>query len=127
METKLKPFSNIDEYIVQWPETVQKKLQLIRSTVKSVAPNAEEVISYQLPTLKEGGILIHFAAFSKHYSLFPGAEPIEFFAEELKGYETSKGTIKIPLETDVPTELVKKLVKHRQMRIAEKAALKTKK
>ena len=92
-----------------------------------MAPNAEEVISYQLPTFKEGGILIHFAAFSKHYSLFPGAEPIEYFAEELKGYETSKGTIKIPLDTDVPTELVKKLVRHRQMRIAEKAALKTKK
>ena len=127
METKLKPFSNIDEYIVQWPKAVQEKLQLIRTTVKSVAPNAEEVISYQLPTFREGGILIHFAAFSKHYSLFPGAEPIEFFAEDLKGYETSKGTIKIPLDKEVPTELVKQLVRHRQMRIAEKAALKTKK
>ena len=127
METKLKPFNTIDEYIVQWPETVQAKLQTIRETVLSVAPAAEEVISYQMPTFKEGGVLIHFAAFSKHYSIFPGAEPIEFFAEELKDFETSKGTIKIPMEAAVPVALIKQLVKHRQMRIAEKASLKTNK
>jgi len=124
METKLKPFKNIDEYIVQWPETVQTKLQTIRATVLSVAPEAEEVISYQMPTFKEGGILIHFAAFSKHYSIFPGAEPIAFFAEELKDFETSKGTIKITMDAPVPVELIKQIVKHRQMRIAEKVSLK---
>ncbi|MFM6984499.1 MAG: iron chaperone [Chitinophagaceae bacterium] len=124
MDNKLKPFNTIDEYIVQWPEAIQAKLQTIRETVKSVAPGAEEVISYQMPTFKEGGILIHFAAFSKHYSLFPGAEPIEHFANELKDFETSKGTIKIPMEAPVPVALIKKLVKHRQMRIAEKASLK---
>ena len=124
MDSKLKPFNTIDEYIVQWPEAIQAKLQTIRETVLSVAPKAEEVISYQMPTFKEGGILIHFAAFSKHYSLFPGAEPIEFFAKELKDFETSKGTIKIPMDAPVPVALIKKLVKHRQMRIAEKASLK---
>jgi uncharacterized protein YdhG (YjbR/CyaY superfamily) len=124
METKLKPFNTIDEYIVQWPEAVQSKLQTIRATVLSVAPKAEEVISYQMPTFKEGGILLHFAAFSKHYSIFPGAEPIAFFANELKDFETSKGTIKIPMNAPVPVALIKQIVKHRQMRIAEKASLK---
>jgi uncharacterized protein YdhG (YjbR/CyaY superfamily) len=124
METKLKPFNTIDEYIVQWPEALQSKLQTIRATVLSVAPKAEEVISYQMPTFKEGGILLHFAAFSKHYSIFPGAEPIAFFANELKDFETSKGTIKIPMNAPVPVALIKQIVKHRQMRIAEKASIK---
>ncbi len=122
MTTKIPAFTNIDEYIALWSKPVQSKLKAIRKLVKQTVPNAEESISYQLPTFKEnGGLILHFAAFQKHFSLFPGPEAIEVLAKELSGYKTSKGTIQIPLEEDVPTELILKIIEFRQMKNKEKS------
>lgn len=126
MDANLKNLKTIDEYIALWPAKEQKILEKIRQCIRKSAPNAEEVISYQMPTFRQDGILLHFAVFTNHYSLFPGPEAIEFFSSELKGFETSKGTIKIPMETPVPTDLISNIVLHRLSKNIEKLELKRK-
>ncbi|MEK7405044.1 MAG: DUF1801 domain-containing protein, partial [Acidobacteriota bacterium] len=89
-----------------------------RAAIRSaVPPEATEAISYRMPMFKYKGLLLGFAAFSNHCSLFPGSSVIEAFKHELKGFHTSKGTIRFPVDKPLPAALVKKLVK---ARIAEK-------
>ncbi|MFN2513076.1 MAG: iron chaperone [Pyrinomonadaceae bacterium] len=109
----------VDEYLAALPEEARTTLEKIRKTVKAVAPQATEVISYQMPMFKQHGMLIGFAAFKDHCSIFPGAEPIAAHKEELKGYKTSKGTIRFPIGKPLPAALVKRIVK---TRIAENEA-----
>jgi uncharacterized protein YdhG (YjbR/CyaY superfamily) len=105
---------NIDEYLARVPEPARSTLNKIRAVIRSVAPpDATETISYGMPAFKSKGMLMWFAAFSKHCSLFPGSSVIEAFHTELKGYATSKGTIQFPLDKPLPTTLVKRLVKAR--------------
>jgi uncharacterized protein YdhG (YjbR/CyaY superfamily) len=78
-----------------------------------VPADAKETISYGIPALKHNGVLVWYAAFSNHCSLFPTARVIEALQEELKGFAVSKGTIQFPLDKPVPTRLIKKLVKVR--------------
>ena len=108
---------NIDEYLARVPEPARGTLNKIRAAIRSVAPpGATEAISYGMPAFKHNGVLVWFAAFSKHCSLFPGSSVIEAFQGELKSYATSKGTIQFPTDKPLPTALVKKLV---SARIAE--------
>ena len=79
----------------------------------AVPPEATETISYRMPAVKYKGVLVWFAAFSNHCSLFPTASVVEAFKNELKGFSTSKGTIRFPTDKPLPTALVKKLVKAR--------------
>jgi uncharacterized protein YdhG (YjbR/CyaY superfamily) len=105
---------NIDEYLARVPEPARGTLNRIRAVIRSVAPaEATEAISYGIPAFKYKGMLVLFAAFSKHCSLFPGSSVLEAFKNELKGYATSKGTIQFPLNKSLPAALVKKLVKAR--------------
>ncbi|MCC6818116.1 MAG: DUF1801 domain-containing protein [Bacteroidia bacterium] len=115
-----KNLQTIDEYIALWPSKEQKILQQIRTCIKRIAPDAKEVISYQMPTFKQDGILMHFGMFQNHYSLFPGSEPLEYFASELKEFETSKGTIKIPKVMAVPEKLIETIVLHNIEKIKAK-------
>jgi uncharacterized protein YdhG (YjbR/CyaY superfamily) len=78
-----------------------------------VPPEATETISYRIPAFKDKGVLVWFAAFSNHCSLFPTASIVEAFKNELKGFSTSKGTIQFPTDKPLPTALVRKLVKAR--------------
>ena len=104
----------VDEYLQGVPEPSRRALQRVREIVRSVAPSeATEVISYGLPTLKHNGMLMSFAAFSKHCSLFPGVGPIVEFKDELKNFQTAKGTIRFLPEKPLPAALIKKLVKAR--------------
>jgi uncharacterized protein YdhG (YjbR/CyaY superfamily) len=98
--------NNIDEYIAAQPEDVQPLLQSIRETIRAAAPEATEIISWQMPTFWQGENLIHFAAFKKHISLFPGGEATSEFAERLKDYKISKGTIRLPLGKPIDHELI---------------------
>ena len=86
----------------------------------AVPPEATETISYRMPAFKYKGVLVWFAAFSKHCSLFPTASVVETFKNELKGFSTSKGTIHFPTDKPVPIALVKKLVKARVSQIESK-------
>jgi len=104
----------IDEYLARVPEPARATLKKIRAAIRSaVPPQATETISYRIPAFRYNGILVWFAAFSDHCSLFPTASVIEMFKEELKGYATSKGTIRFPIDKPPPMGLIKKLVKVR--------------
>jgi uncharacterized protein YdhG (YjbR/CyaY superfamily) len=105
---------NVDEYLAGVPEPARSTLNKMRAAIRSaVPPEATETISYGMPAFKHKGVLMWFAAFSTHCSLFPTAAVIEAFKNELKGFSTSKGTIHFPTDKPLPTALVKKLVKAR--------------
>jgi|SRR5437660_6376301 uncharacterized protein YdhG (YjbR/CyaY superfamily) len=105
---------NTDEYIAKVPEPARTTLKKIRAVIRSVVPReTTETISYGIPAFKHNGVLVWFAAFSKHCSLFPTASVIEAFKNELKGYTISKGTIQFPVDKPLPATLVKRLVKAR--------------
>ena len=104
---------NVDEYLAGVPEPARSTLEKVRAVIRSVVPpEATEVISYRIPMFKYKGMLVGFAAFSSHCSLFPGALP-EAFKDELKQYRTAKGTIQFPVDKPLPAALIKKLVKAR--------------
>ena len=112
---------NIDEYLAGVPEPARGTLQKLRVTIRSAAPpEATEIISYRIPALQYKGVLVWFAAFADHCSLFPTAAIIESFKDELKGYSTSKGTIQFPTDKPLPDALVKKMVKARIAQIESK-------
>lgn len=110
-----KAAKTVDEYLASAPEPARSTLQHIRKVIKSVVPKeTTEVISYGIPMFKFNGMLVGYAAFAKHCSLFPtGSGVIEKFAKELEGYRTSRGTIQFPSDKPLPDALVKKIVKQR--------------
>lgn len=104
---------SVDEYLAGVPEPARSTLKQIRATIRLAAPAAAtEVISYRIPMFKYKGMLMGFAAFADHCSLFPGAI-VEEFKTELKNYRISKGTIQFPVDKPLPATLVKKIVKAR--------------
>lgn len=117
----------IDEYIASFPEDVQAKLQELRATIKVTVPEAEEAISYQMPTFKLKGNLVHFAAFKNHIGFYPAPIGIEAFAEELAPYKAGKGSVQFPLDQPLPLELVRKIVRFRVADNLERAEAKAKK
>jgi uncharacterized protein YdhG (YjbR/CyaY superfamily) len=105
---------NFDEYLAGVPEPARSTLNEMRAAIRSaVPPEATETISYRIPAFKHKRVLVWFAAFSNHCSLFPTASVIEVFRNELKGFTTSKGTIHFPTDKPLPAALIKKLVKAR--------------
>ena len=112
---------NVDEYLAAVPEPARSTLNKVRAAIRSaVPPEATETISYGIPAFKHKGVLVWFAAFSNHCSLFPTASVIEAFKNELKGYSTSKGTIQFPTDKPLPAALVKKMVKARVTQLESK-------
>ena len=107
--------ANVDEYLAGVPEPARSTLNKMRAVIRSAVPaEATEAISYGMPAFKYKGPLVGYAAFSDHCSFFPmNPAVIEAFKDELKGYETSKGTIRFALDKPMPAALVKKLVKAR--------------
>ncbi len=105
---------NIDEYLTRVPEPARSTLNQMRAAIRSaLPPEAAETISYRIPAFKYKGMVVWFAAFSDHCSLFPTASVIEAFKDDIKGFSTSKGTIRFPADKPLPTALIKKLVKAR--------------
>jgi uncharacterized protein YdhG (YjbR/CyaY superfamily) len=116
---KNAPAKDVDEYLARVPKEARVTLEKLRQTIKAAAPMASEVISYQMPMYKHYGMVIGFAAFKNHCSIFPGAAVMDAHREELERYDTSKGTIRFPASKPLPAALVRKLVK---ARIAENEA-----
>ena len=104
---------NINEYIAGNPEDVQKILQKIRATIRQAAPDAEEKISYQIPTFALNGNLVHFAAFKNHIGFYPTSSGIAHFEKELLKYAGAKGTVRFPLDKPIPFRLISKITKFR--------------
>ncbi len=106
-------FKSIDEYIASFPKNIQIILQELRQAIKEAAPEAVEVISYQMPAFKQNGVLVWFAAFKNHIGFFPKISAIEAFKEKLSPYQKRKGTIQFPIDQPIPLELVKEIVRFR--------------
>jgi uncharacterized protein YdhG (YjbR/CyaY superfamily) len=107
--------SPVDEYLARVPEPARSTLSQVRAAIRSaVPPETTEVISYRVPTFKYKRAVLGFAAFADHCSLFVMSPSVmEAFQSELHGYQTSKGTIRFPVDKPLPTALVRKLVKAR--------------
>jgi uncharacterized protein YdhG (YjbR/CyaY superfamily) len=117
---KINKYKNIDDYIGSFPHNIKVKLQKLREIIKQAAPEAEEVISYNMPAFKQKGILAYFAAYAGHIGFYPTSSGIAAFKDELKKYETSKGTIRFPHDKDIPGKLVTKIVKFKVKEILAK-------
>lgn len=106
-----KKFENIDEYIESFPETVQYILGKLRNTVRKAAPEAVELISYQMPTFKlDKKRLVYFSAWKNHIGFYSIPEGDETFRKELSPYSGEKGSLRFPLDKPIPYHLVKKIV-----------------
>lgn len=113
MEKEKGP-ETIDAYIAAFPANVQEKLEKLRAFIRQAEPDVKEKISYQMPTFTlYGKNLVHFAAFKKHIGFYPGASGIANFEEELSAFETSKGTVRFPLEEPIPLDLIGRIVRFR--------------
>jgi uncharacterized protein YdhG (YjbR/CyaY superfamily) len=104
------PYKDIDAYISAQPENIQVLLDTIRETIKQAAPEATEMISYQMPAFKLHGPLAYFAAYKNHIGFYPTPLPIVAFKEELSIYKTSKGAVQFPLDQPLPLDLITRMV-----------------
>jgi len=119
--TKRIKEETVEGYIAAFPANVQTRLQQIRKTIKAAAPKAEELISYGIAGYKYKGILIYFAGFKNHVSVYPAPRAAEPFKKELASYEGGKGTVQFPHDKPIPLDLVKRIVKYRIRENEEKA------
>jgi uncharacterized protein YdhG (YjbR/CyaY superfamily) len=113
----------VEDYLASVPPPALDTFNKLRAVIRSAVPSeASETISYKIPAFRHNGIVVWFAAFKDHCSLFPTAAVLAEFKKDLKGFATSKGTVQFPLDEPLPAALVKKLVKARvaQMRSKNK-------
>jgi uncharacterized protein YdhG (YjbR/CyaY superfamily) len=116
----------VDEYLESVSNERRAALEKLRSAIKSAAPEAEECISYNIPAFRlEGRMLVAFGAAANHCAFYAGAEPVRAHFEELKEYDTSKGTIRFQSDSPLPAELVKKLVRTRIAQYAARERVRT--
>jgi uncharacterized protein YdhG (YjbR/CyaY superfamily) len=126
MDSNKSGFYSIDEYIATFPKDIQKILQEVRAAIKAAAPEAEEKISYQMPTFTlNGSNLVHFAAFKKHIGFYPTPSGIEAFQKELSVYKGAKGSVQFPIDEPMPLKLISRIVNFRVVENLKKAKLKS--
>ncbi len=119
--------ATIDDYIAAHPPKIRARLSAMRKTIRKHAPEAEEKISYRIPTFYLGGNLVHFAAFDRHVGFYPGAAGIAAFQDALAPYKSAKGSVQFPHDEPLPLELVAEIVRFRVAQQASKAAARGKK
>ena len=125
MDNKKTGFTSIDEYIATFPEEIRVKLEELRTTIRAAAPDAEEKISYQMPTFALKGNLVHFAAFKHHIGFYPAPRGIEAFKDELAIYDGAKGSVRFPIDKPLPLQLISRIVKFRVDENLKKATSKS--
>ncbi|MDO9100599.1 MAG: DUF1801 domain-containing protein [Caldisericota bacterium] len=113
MERSGNGFDSIDEYIRGFPTEVQRILNRLREVIRKAAPDAEEKISYRMPTFFLHGNLVHFAAYRSHIGFYPTPSGIEAFKLELSAYKGAKGSVQFPIDEPLPYELVSRIVSFR--------------
>jgi len=114
----------VDQYIAAFPAEVKKRMQQLRKTIKAAAPNADEVISYQIPGYKYFGMLVYFAAYKNHIGFYPGAGGVLEFYEKLSSFKSAKGSVQFPHDRPIPYDIISKIVKFRVKQNEEKISLK---
>jgi len=117
MQTK---FQDVDTYIASFPEDVQTSLEQVRTAIKTSAPKAEEVISYNMPAFKFHGILVYFAGYKNHIGFYSFPSGHKAFEKELSIYKQGKGSVQFPIDKPMPLALIKKMVKFRVKENLEK-------
>jgi uncharacterized protein YdhG (YjbR/CyaY superfamily) len=105
--------TEIDNYILGFPEEVQSILNLLRKTIREAAPDATEKISYAMPTFYLKGNLVHFAAYKNHIGFYPAPSGLNAFKEEISLFKNSKGAVQFPINQPLPLNLISKIVKFR--------------
>jgi uncharacterized protein YdhG (YjbR/CyaY superfamily) len=105
--------ADVDRYIARFPEETRRRMTQIRSIIHAEIPDVTETISWGMPTFKYRGTLVSFAAYKHHIGLYPLPDTIVAFRQELEGYRTSKGAIRFPLDKELPSRLVRNLVRYR--------------
>lgn len=120
MDLNSKTVTNMDEYISRFDENIQRLLEDIRKCIREAAPEAEEKISYQMPTFAYYGNLVHFAAYSGHIGFYPAPSGIEAFKDRLSQYKWAKGSVQFPIDKPMPFELISDIVRFRVQENAEK-------
>jgi uncharacterized protein YdhG (YjbR/CyaY superfamily) len=127
MATQRSTPKTIDEYIAMFSPEVQEILEKIRRVVRGAAPDAQEAISYQMPTFKLNGVLIHFAAFKNHIGVYPPIRGDAALEEEIAPYAGEKGNLRFPLDQQIPYGLIERIAKLRVKQNLAKASAKPKK
>lgn len=118
-------FHTIDEYLATLSGEKKVLLEQLRNIIQEAAPEAEEVISYNMPAFRQDGMLVYFMAHKNHIGFYPGNKAVnEIFKAELKSFKTSKGTIQLPVNKALPKRLIQRIVKFRVNENIEKANLK---
>ena len=119
-------FKSVEEYIGTYPAQVRTVLRRVRSAIRRAVPVAAEVISYQIPAYKlPGGLVLYFAGWKQHYSLYPATDRVvAAFKDDLAPYKVSKGTIRFPLSQSVPVKLIERIAKFRAKEAATRARAK---
>jgi uncharacterized protein YdhG (YjbR/CyaY superfamily) len=111
----------VDEYIARVPEPARSALEKMRAAIRTVVPReTTETISYRMPAFRHKVVLIWYAAFTDHVSLFPTASVIEAFKDDLAAFKTAKGTIRFPADRPLPIALIKRIVKARVVQVESK-------
>lgn len=118
--------TDIDGYISQFSGDVQAILEQVRETIRKAAPEAKEVISYQMPAFKQHGILVYFAAWKQHVGLYPPISGNKSLEKAVARYAGPKGNLQFPLDEPMPLKLIERIVKLRVKQDTEKAAAKRK-
>lgn len=126
MKTTSASPENIDEYIAGFPTDVQRILQDIRTLIRTAAPDAVEALKYGIPTFVLHGNLVHFAAFKKHIGFYPTPTGIAKFKDALSPYPHAKGSVQFPLDSPVPSALIRKVVEYRVKEAGAKSTAKPK-
>ena len=106
-------FKSVEQYFSTLSEPAKTKMEQMRETIKKAAPEAEEVISYNIPAFRSNGMLVWYAAFAHHIGLYPRVSGIEAFKKELAGYKSAKGSVQFPMDQPLPVGLIRKIVKYR--------------
>jgi len=126
MNTESNLPQTVDDYIAGFPAEIQVILPQIRSIIREIVPDADEVISYQMPTYRLHGNLVHFAAFKHHIGFYPAPSGVTAFEQELAPYKHAKGSIRFPLDEPIPYALIRKIVEFRVEENLEKVRRKGK-
>ncbi len=113
-------FDSVNSYFDAFPKEIRNILEMMRSTIKKATPEAEEIISYNMPAFKLKKVLVYYAANKNHIGFYPTPGPIAAFQKELENYKTSKGAIQFPLDKPLPLNLIEKIVKFRLHELSEK-------
>lgn len=118
---KAGPPQTVDAYIASFPESTRALLMQMRTAIREEAPDAEEKMSYGIPTFRQNGNLVHYAAYQHHIGFYPGAAAIVDFADDFAQYKSAKGSVQFPIGEPLPLKLVKKVVRYRVKQDADKA------